>query len=144
MRKRAEEIKEITQEIKKLAEDLTETMTKNKPEGVGLAASQVGVLKRIIVTQTEKGPVVFINPKVVKKSDKTEVMEEGCLSLPRIWLKIKRAKWVEVETLDINGKKTKIKTEGLLARIFQHEIDHLNGVLILDKISFWQKLKIKH
>ena len=69
--------------------------------------------------------------------------EEGCLSFPGIFLEIKRAKEVEVEGLDIKGEKIKLKAKGLLARVFQHEIDHLDGVLFIDKISFWQKLKIR-
>src|SRR3989338_6891626 len=105
LRKKAKEITEITSEIKKLAEGMTETMLKSQPEGVGLAAPQVGVSKRIIVVKTEKGPAVFINPKIVKKSRKKEAEEEGCLSLPGIWLKVKRVSEVELAALDINGKK---------------------------------------
>lgn len=143
LKKKAEEVEEITPEIEKLAEDLIKTMSKSKPEGAGLAAPQVGVLKRLITVQTEQGPIVLINPKILKKSRKTEVIEEGCLSLPGVWLKIKRAREVEAEWLDINAKKIKIKWEGLFARILQHEIDHLDGILILDRINPFQKLKIK-
>src|SRR3989338_306368 len=97
LRKKAKEIAEITPEIKKLAQDMIETMLDSQPEGIGLAATQVGVSKRIIVVKTEKGSAVFINPKIVKKSRKKEAAEEGCLSLPGIWLKIKRASEVELE-----------------------------------------------
>jgi len=141
LRKKAKEITEITSEIKKLAEGMTETMLKSQPEGVGLAAPQVGVSKRIIVVKTEKGPAVFINPKIVKKSRKKEAEEEGCLSLPGIWLKVKRVSEVELAALDINGKKIKIKIGGLLARIFQHEIDHLDGILIINRVNIIQKIK---
>ena len=120
---------------------MTETMLKSQPEGVGLAAPQVGVSKRIIVVKTEKGPAVFINPKIVKKSRKKEAEEEGCLSLPGIWLKVKRVSEVELAALDINGKKIKIKIGGLLARIFQHEIDHLDGILIINRVNIIQKIK---
>ncbi|MBI2625965.1 MAG: peptide deformylase [Candidatus Nealsonbacteria bacterium] len=131
--KRAEEVKEITPEIKKLIEDMVETMLKAEPEGVGLAAPQIGVSKKIFIAQTEKGPAVFINPKITKKSRETDVLEEGCLSLPGVWLKVERAKKVELNGLDITGKKIKTKAEGIFARIFQHEMDHLDGVLIRDK-----------
>lgn len=141
LRKKAEEIKEITPEIEKIAEDLTETMLESDPEGVGLAAPQVGVSKRIFIAQTDSGPAVFINPKIVKKSIKIEKAEEGCLSLPKVWLNVKRARSVEFESIDINGKKMKTKAEGIFARILQHEIDHLNGILIIDKVNFWQKIR---
>jgi len=139
LRKKAEEIKEITPEIKELAEDMTETMLKSERDAVGLAAPQVGVSIRMFVAQTRNGPGVFINPEISKKSGK-EAVEEGCLSLPGLWLKVKRAKEIELEAIDINGKKIKTKAVGLFARILQHEIDHLNGVLIIDKASFWQKI----
>lgn len=141
LNKKAGEIKEITPEIKKLAEDMIETLLKAEPEGVGLAAPQVGVSKRMFVAQTEKGLAVFINPKIIKKSKMAQTLEEGCLSLPGIYLKIKRAKLLELEALDINGKKINIKAEGFFARILQHEIDHLDGVLIIDRVNFWQKIK---
>lgn len=141
LRKKAEKVKEITPEIKKLADNMIETMLKNQPEGAGLAAPQVGISMRMFVAQTENGPRVFVNPEITKKSKETENLEEGCLSLPGIWLKVKRAKEAELEGVDINGQKLKIKTRGLFARIIQHEIDHLNGVLIIDKVSFWQKIK---
>lgn len=140
MRKKAQEIEEITAEIKQLAQDLIETMLKSEREAVGLAAPQVGISKRIFAAQTESGPTIFINPKITKKSKKTETIEEGCLSLPAIWFKIKRPKEIEMEALDINGKKLKIKTEGMFARILQHEIEHLNGVLIINRVNFWQRI----
>jgi len=141
LKKKAGKIEKITPEIKKLGQDMIETMLKSEPQGVGLAGPQVGVLKRIIVAQTTKGPAVFINPKIFKKSRQTEVMEEGCLSLPGLLVEIKRASEIVVEVFDINGEKSKIKAEGILARIFQHEIDHLDGVLITDRVNLWQRLK---
>ena len=141
LRKKAEEVKELTEEIKNLGWDMVETLEVN--DGVGLAAPQVGVSKRVIIVQTEKGPVILVNPKIIKKSREKETMEEGCLSLPGIWLKIKRAKKVEAVAIDKEGKKIKINTEGLSARILQHEIDHLNGILIIDRINLFQKLLFK-
>jgi peptide deformylase len=141
LKKKCKEVKEITSDVKNLAQDLAETMVKK--DGVGLAASQVGELKRIIAVQTERGPVVYINPKILKKSRETEVIEEGCLSFPGLFLEIKRAKRAEVEALDEMGRKIQIKAEGLPARVLQHEIDHLDGILFIDRLSFWQKLKLR-
>ena len=151
LRKKCEEVEKITPEIKKLIEDMIETMKKN--DGVGLAAPQVGELKRIIAVhlvkertseeKVEVEPRVFINPKIVKKSKEDELEEEGCLSFPGLWLKIKRAKEVEVEALNEKGEKIHLKAQGLPARILQHEIDHLDGILFVDRINFWQKLKIR-
>lgn len=156
LKKKSEEVKEVTPEIKRLLEDMAETMEKNN--GIGIAAPQVGVSKRVIVVGTEKGPLGLINPKIIKKSKETEIIEEGCLSFPGLFLKIKRPKSVEIETLGIDGKKIHLETKELfskspaterypagviIARIIQHEIDHLDGILIIDRISFWQKLKLK-
>ena len=142
LKKRAKEIVQINQEVRELAENMIETMAAR--EGVGLAANQVGVLKRIIIVQTEGRPQVFINPRVIQKSRETARDQEGCLSLPKeLYLNIKRAQLVEITALDLFGKETKIRVQGLAARIFQHEIDHINGTLIIDRIGFWQKLKIR-
>lgn len=141
LKKKAEEISQITPEIKELIFDMKETL--RQAQGVGLAAPQIGVSKRIFVAETEKGAVGFINPKIIKKSRQKETQEEGCLCIAGLFLKIKRAKEVEVEAQNEQGENVAIKAEGLLARIFQHEIDHLNGILIIDRISFWQKWKMK-
>ncbi len=144
LREKCKKVRKIDKKIKKLAIDMVQTMKKG--QGIGLAAPQVGVLKRVIVVQTDLGGqriLALVNPKIIKKGFETEVSEEGCLSFPGIFLEIKRAKEVEVEGLDIKGKKIKLKAKGLLARVFQHEIDHLDGILFIDKISFWQKLKIR-
>jgi peptide deformylase len=138
LKSKAEDIKEITREVQDLARQMVVTMVDN--DGIGLAGPQVGAQKRIIVVMTEKGPEVFVNPKIVARGSGTELMEEGCLSVPGLFLKIKRSKSVEVEALSLNGEKIRIKAEGLLARIFQHEIDHLNGILFTDRVSFYQKL----
>ena len=151
LRKKCEEVREITPEIKELALNMEESMVKDK--GIGLAAPQVGVSKKIIIVhlveerspeeKNRKVPQAFINPKIIKKSRETAVEEEGCLSFPDLFLKIKRAEEVEVETLNLNGEKIKIEAKGLPAQILQHEIDHLDGILFIDKIGFWQKLKLK-
>jgi len=139
LRKKVQEVGEITNEIKLLAREMVKIMIENM--GIGLAAPQVGELKRIIIVQMDKEPEVFINPKIIARSKETELMEEGCLSFPGLFLKIKRAKGAQIEALTLEGQKLIIKTEGLMARVFQHEIDHLEGVLFIDRISFLQKLK---
>lgn len=141
LKEKAKELEKVDGEIRKLAEDMKETM--EKKDGVGLAAPQVGISKQIIVVQGEDGPEVFINPKIIRKSRKGEVLEEGCLSLPGLFLKISRAKEVEVEAFNLAGKKVHIRARGLIARVFQHEFDHLNGILIINRIPFWQKWGIK-
>jgi peptide deformylase len=141
LRKKCEEVRRVTEEIRSLGFEMIEIMTEN--EGIGLAAPQVGELKRIIVVQTEKGSEIFINPKIIKKSKETIIDEEGCLSFPGLFLKIKRAKEVEIEALNERGEKIQVRAEGLPARIFQHEIDHLDGILFIDRLSFWQRFKIK-
>ncbi len=144
MRKKATEVKELADEIKKFAGDMIEIMIES--QGIGLAAPQIGESKRIIVVQMEKGPQVFINPKIIAKSKEKELMEEGCLCFPKLFLEIKRAKKVQIEAVTIAGEKVRIEAEGLLARIFQHEVDHLDGVLFIDRVSFsrklWRLLKI--
>ena len=141
LRKKSEEVGEVNEEIRILAGEMVEIMVKE--DGIGLAAPQVGILKRIIVVMMEKGPETFVNPRIIVKSKETEIMEEGCLCLPGVFLKIKRAKMIEVEALNLQGEKVRMKTEGLVARIFQHEADHLDGILFVDRASFWQKIKLK-
>ncbi len=144
LRKKCEKVKKVDEEIKKLIVDMAQTM--KEEQGIGLAAPQVGVSKRVIVVQTDlegRRILALVNPKIIKKSQEKEKDEEGCLSFPGIFLEIKRAKEVEVEGLDIKREKIKLKAKGLLARVFQHEIDHLDGVLFIDRISFWQRLKIR-
>lgn len=141
LRKECEEVKEVTDEIKNLSWNLVETMTEN--QGIGLAAPQVGEFKRVIVVQADNQPRVLINPKIIKKSKEAVIEEEGCLSFPGLFLKIKRAKEIEVEALNLKGEKILIKAEDFLTCIFQHEIEHLDGILFIDRIGFWQKLKIR-
>lgn len=137
LKKKAKEVESVNPEIKELIFNMAETL--KRVQGVGLAAPQVGESKRIIIVNDR----AFINPEIIKKSRETEVGEEGCLCLPGVYLKIKRLKSLEITAQDLEGKQIEIKSEGLIARVFQHEIDHLNGILILDKIPFWQRWKIK-
>jgi len=137
LRKKCEEIEKITEEIKELIGDMKRIMIENK--GIGLAAPQIGESKRIIVIMTEKGPEAFVNPKIIDKSQETEIMEEGCLSFPGLFFKIKRAKDIKIKATNINGNTVEISADGMLARIFQHEIDHLDGILFVDRLPFWQR-----
>jgi peptide deformylase len=142
LKEKAKEVERVEEDIKELSQNMIETMLEKG--GVGLAANQVGVLKRIIVVQTERGPEVFINPQIIRTSKEKNKDKEGCLSLPRdIYLEIKRSNWVEIEALNLEGKKINKKYEGFVSRIFQHEIDHLNGILIIDRVGFWQKIKLR-
>ncbi len=143
LRRKCQDVKKVDKKLKKLIVDMAQTMERN--QGIGLAAPQVGISKRVIVVLNLENRRILglVNPKILKKGRETEIGEEGCLSFPGIFLKIKRVKEVEIEGIDINGKKIKLKTKGLLARVFQHEIDHLDGILFIDRISFWQRRKIR-
>lgn len=141
LRKKCQEVEKIDGDVLKLIEEMKKITIEAK--GVGLSASQVGITKRLIISQTEKGPQVFINPKILKKSKETEISEEGCLSFPGIRLNIKRAKEILVEAQDSDGKVLQIEAKNLQARIFQHEIDHLDGILFIDRISFFEKWKLR-
>jgi peptide deformylase len=134
LRKRSREIEVIDDKIKELAVDMMDTM--HKYEGVGLAAPQVGILKRIIVIDLYEEGTQFtlINPVIVKTKGE-QLVDEGCLSFPQKFGKVKRPKEVEVVALDIDGKKIRIKAKDLLAQALSHEIDHLDGKLFVDKVE---------
>jgi len=110
--------------------------------GIGLAAPQIGINESMIVIDIGQGLYKLINPRIIKKQG-VQSMEEGCLSVPGVGIKIKRAKKIWVKALDDLGKEVDLAAEGLFACVFQHEIDHLNGKLIIDYASFVEKLKIK-
>ena len=123
----AEPVEFVNKKIRQLLDDMAETMYKT--DGVGLAAPQVNVSKRIIVLDDGNGLIEVINPKIVKKEG-SQIGLEGCLSVPELFGDDK----IEVHGINRNNKKIKIKAEGFLARIFQHEIDHLNGILFVEKL----------
>ena len=110
--------------------------------GIGLAAPQVGINKQIIVVDIGKGLYTLINPKI-KKSIGSWVMQEGCLSVPEVYVGVKRAQKILVEYIDENNKKISLWTDDLFARVIQHEIDHLKGKLIVDYVNFVKKIAIK-
>lgn len=132
LRKRSEVVEEIGEDLKKLVNDMTETMYASS--GIGLAAIQIGVPKRVIVVNAGEGLVVLINPEIEAAEGETR-MEEGCLCLPGVMVEVKRHEKVTVSGLSETGEAITLHAEGLLARALQHEIDHLEGVLIVDKVS---------
>ncbi len=138
LKKISDPIEKVGDNEKKLVKDLFETMYNSK--GIGLAAVQVGILKRILVIdvstkEEKKNPLCFFNPVIKKISDETSVYEEGCLSIPDTFIEIERPKICEVEYININGKLNTIKCDGLLSTCLQHEINHLDGKLIIDHLT---------
>ena len=103
--------------------------------GIGLAATQLGIVKRVIVYQVDNDPVTLVNPRIVRASDDTEVLDEGCLSLPGVTVPVERPAAVRVRARDLRGRRLEYDAEDIEARVIQHEIDHLDGVLILERTS---------
>lgn len=131
LRKKSEAVDKITDEILNLTKDMRQTLI--KLNGAGLSACQIGKnIRLFVVDPNQFKRCVFINPEIIKKSKKTEIVEEGCLSLPNFFVPVPRAVSLKVKALDEKGKQFKLKAKGLLARAIQHEIDHLNGILICD------------
>ena len=138
LRKISDPIESVGESVKKLVNDLFETMYNSN--GIGLAAVQIGVLKRILVidistNEEKKNPLCFINPVIKKISDERSVYEEGCLSIPDTFIEIERPKTCEVEYIGLDGKLKFIKCDGLLSTCIQHEINHLDGKLIIDHLT---------
>ncbi|MCJ9697367.1 MULTISPECIES: peptide deformylase [Rhizobium] len=138
LRQLSKPIERVDSDLQRLADDMLETMY--DAPGIGLAAIQIGVPRRMLVIDIsregeEKQPQVFINPEIVKSSDERSVYEEGCLSIPDYYAEVERPAIVSVKYLDLNGKEQTVEADGLLATCLQHEIDHLNGVLFIDYIS---------
>lgn len=162
LREVSEPVTEFGPELKKLAEDMLETMY--DANGIGLAAPQVGKLLRMLVIDTRprdpensryenddqselerqiKQPLILINPEIVKGEGKT-TFDEGCLSVPSFFETVERFEKVEVKAFDLNGKEFRLVTDGLLSICIQHEMDHLAGTLFIDHISFTKSNKIKN
>jgi len=148
LRNKASEVEDVDMETIKLITDMFETM--HNAYGIGLAANQVGSKKAIFLVdisemegEEDKKPMVIINPNIIERSEETVVMEEGCLSIPDIRGDVERPKSIVLEYCDTDLKKHKIKTDGLLARVIQHEYDHLQGILFTDLISEELKKKLK-
>jgi peptide deformylase len=146
LRKRARPVQAITPEIRQLAGDMVETMY--EANGVGLAGPQIGELTRIIVIELPEDEDVWgsgklfmvINPEIMRESREVETGIEGCLSVPGYVGEVERATEVLVRGIDINGKRFRLRPRDYLARVFQHEIDHLNGVLYIDRLTAPEKI----
>jgi peptide deformylase len=131
LKTRAARVKEFDEALLRFTEEMLVTM--REKEGVGLAANQVGRLRRVLVAGIEDDEYVLVNPVIEARSEETEVLAEGCLSIPGIQVEVERPVAVTVSGQDAAGRELCLEAEGLLARVFQHEIDHLDGVLILDR-----------
>jgi len=146
LRQKSEPVSVVDESLRKLAADMHATMAEE--HGVGLAGPQVGILKRIIVIHVPEGydddddpeqTLTLINPEIVKAGG-SELDFEGCLSFPDLIGEVQRYRWVNVKTLDEEGKARRFKAKGILARIIQHEIDHLDGILFFDRMEDWSTL----
>lgn len=136
LHKKLSSVNELPANVGKVISGMKEMMLEN--QGIGLAANQVGLDMQLFVidegiAQEYKVPSVYINPKITSFSKAKDEMEEGCLSIPEYYTLIKRSKKIMIKAIDENGKKFKFKARGFLARILQHEYDHLQGILIKDK-----------
>ena len=146
LRKVAEPVEEINDEIRQIVNDMLDTLYAS--DGVGIAAPQIGISKRIIVVDTDPSnasskPIVLINPEIVEK-DGAIAAEEGCLSVPEVRGDVKRYERVVIEGIDLDGKRIKVEGTDLLARVFQHEIDHINGTLFIDHLSKLKQQLLKN
>jgi peptide deformylase len=150
LREKALRIETVDDDVRALAADMLETLL--DAEGVGLAGPQVGERRRIIVVHpppdggdsgTREPPRVFLNPRVVSRSGPQESAEEGCLSIPGVYEVVKRPHAVRVEAMDLDGARIELDVEGLPARIIQHEIDHLDGILFVDRIGPMRRALLK-
>jgi len=142
LRKKSTTLETVDDSIRKILDDMLQTMY-NAP-GIGLAAVQIGILKRLIVIdvskkEEEKKPLFLINPEITYQSEETSIYEEGCLSLPGYFAEIERPAKCKINYIDYHGKKAELEAEGLLSTCVQHEIDHLNGILFIDYLSKLKK-----
>ena len=144
LRTPANRIVKVDDAIRQFAKDMLITMYSAK--GIGLAAPQVGVQKRILVIDLnfedpDAPPNVFINPEIISSSESLDTYEEGCLSIPGVYLNVVRPSSIKLSYRDEMGRPKKMNAEGLMARCIQHEIDHLNGILFIDKVTDQDELK---
>jgi peptide deformylase len=143
LRNESEQVKKITPKIRKLIDDMFETM--HADNGIGLAAPQIGINKRVIVIDIQNRntkPIAMINPEIIEQSGEQESVE-GCLSCPGLSATVKRAESVTITGLDQNGRNLTMEADGLLAIVFQHEIDHLNGILFIDRLDPSERIKVE-
>ena len=145
LREKSLKVEHVDDEIRNLMDDMLETMY--AAPGIGLAAIQVGVAKRIIVLDISpkdepKKPMFFVNPKIISKSDNNSTYEEGCLSVPGQFAEIDRPDKCHISYIDYDGQQKEIKAEGMIATCIQHEMDHLEGILFIDYLSKLKKTMI--
>jgi len=135
LRMRAHEVEEFDDDLRQLAERMTGLM--GEAAGVGLAANQVGVLRRMFVFQptVEDEPRAMVNPEIVERSDETVLDDEGCLSMQGVLVPVDRTLRVTIEARDLDGEEVRLELEGMSARVVQHELDHLDGTLIIDRTT---------
>ena len=138
LRKRCESVHKMTEQIQNLFKQMFITMRHFK--GIGLAAPQVGINKRLIIADMGEGLIALANPEIVE-SKGNDVLSEGCLSLPEVYVEVERCHEILLTGIDEKGESIEIQAKGLMARVLQHEIDHLNGKLIIDYCPFWRKVK---
>jgi peptide deformylase len=146
LRIKAKPVETFDEELKTLTDDMFETM--HSVNGIGLAATQIGVAKQVAVidiSPEKNEPLVIVNPVIqILDPSKTEDYDEGCLSVPGFFEKISRPSDIKLSYQDLNGKKQEIKPEGLLTKVVQHELDHLNGRLFVDNISELKRRRIRN
>lgn len=133
LRERAGEVTTVDDDVRKLVRDMRDTMI--AAPGIGLAAPQVGVQRRVIVYDFGEGFQALVNPEIVEKSAEQETGDEGCLSIPGLSFPVPRAIWVRVRGLDEHGRRVEYEAEDLHAVVIQHEVDHLDGILFIDRID---------
>ena len=146
LRIKAKPVESFDDELKTLTDDMFETM--HSVNGIGLAATQIGIAKQVAVidiSPEKNEPLVIVNPAIqILDPSKTEDYDEGCLSVPGFFEKISRPSDIKLTYQDLNGKKQEIKPEGLLTKVVQHELDHLNGRLFVDHISELKRIRIRN
>ena len=142
LRRKATAVETVTPEVRRLVDDMIDTMYDEV--GIGLAAPQVGISLRLLVVGDEegRGAQALVNPAITAQGG-TVTAEEGCLSLPGIFAQVTRSEWVTLEAQDLDGRPIAITARGLRARVFQHEIDHLDGVLFIDRLEPMVRDRIK-
>ena len=142
LRRRAQPVHEVTPDVRRLAEDMIETMYDEA--GIGLAAPQIGASIRLMVVGDERGrnPRALVNPAITEQGGSVTA-EEGCLSIPGIFADVARAEWVQVEAHDLEGQPVSIRAKGFHARVLQHEMDHLDGILFIDRLDAVTRDRIK-
>lgn len=142
LREQCHDVTQFDGKLRRLAEAMLDVM--DEAEGIGLAASQVGVLKRLFVWRhPDTGePLAFVNPLIIERSNEVQTGSEGCLSVPGFSVEVPRSERVVVEARDLHGNPLEYEATALLARIMQHEIDHLDGVLILDRTSAEERRRV--